>query len=334
MLFVNPLKDYEIETLESMRKNHSQYLPRIRAHAILLSNSGYGIKETAKIFGVCRQAVSSWIKKWENLGVAGLIDQSRSGRPPTISSPEQKKQVIQIIEDNPRSIKKVLAEIEEKLGIKVSVSTIKRLCRKAGFIWKRVKRSLKGKRNNEEFEASKKLIEDLVKKENKGEIDLYYFDESGFNLEPCVPYAWQPKGENIELPCSNSARINVLGFINRDCKLEPFMVQGSVTSDVVIACFDEFSNTIKNETVVLIDNAPMHTSNKFTEHLEIWQERGLIVQNLARYSPELNIIEILWRKIKYEWMPFSAYKSFDNLKESLSNILQNVGGSDYFIDFA
>ena len=112
------------------------------------------------------------------------------------------------------------------------------------------------------------------------------------------------------------------------------MVQGRVNSDVVISCFDNFSKSINKETVVLIDNAPMHTSNKFTENFEIWYERGLIVQNIARYSPELNIIEILWRKIKYEWMPFSAYESFDNLKKSLSNILQNVGGPDYTINFA
>jgi transposase len=27
----------------------------------------------------------------------------------------------------------------------------------------------------------------------------------------------------------------------------------------------------------------------------------------ATYSPELNIIEMIWRKIKYDWLPFEAY---------------------------
>jgi hypothetical protein len=34
----------------------------------------------------------------------------------------------------------------------------------------------------------------------------------------------------------------------------------------------------------------------------------------------------LWKKIKYEWMPFSAYDSFESLKESLFDILANIGG--------
>ena len=51
------------------------------------------------------------------------------------------------------------------------------------------------------------------------------------------------------------------------------------------------------------------------------------------YSPELNLIEILWRKIKYEWMPFSAYQSLKHLDQALGNILKNFG-SEYRIQFA
>ena len=63
---------------------------------------------------------------------------------------------------------------------------------------------------------------------------------------------------------------------------------------------------------------------EFQENIERWQQQGLTIVNIAPYSPELNIIEILWRKIKYEWMPFSAYESFQNLKESLFDILRAV----------
>ncbi|WP_159086002.1 transposase [Flavobacterium faecale] len=43
------------------------------------------------------------------------------------------------------------------------------------------------------------------------------------------------------------------------------------------------------------------------------------------YSPELNLIEILWRRIKYQWLDFDAYKSFENLKEKLNFVLTNFG---------
>ncbi len=53
----------------------------------------------------------------------------------------------------------------------------------------------------------------------------------------------------------------------------------------------------------------------------------------APYAPELNLIEILWRKIKYEWMPFSAYQSLADLKQNLFDILKGVG-SQYQIHLA
>ena len=37
-----------------------------------------------------------------------------------------------------------------------------------------------------------------------------------------------------------------------------------------------------------------------------WVKRGLIIKYLPPYSPELNLIEILWRFMKYDWLPFSV----------------------------
>jgi transposase len=56
------------------------------------------------------------------------------------------------------------------------------------------------------------------------------------------------------------------------------------------------------------------------------------VHFLPPYCPELNRIEILWRKIKYDWLPFSAYTSFAALKAALLDIFSNVG-SKYQITF-
>jgi hypothetical protein len=47
----------------------------------------------------------------------------------------------------------------------------------------------------------------------------------------------------------------------------------------------------------------------------------------APYSPELNLIEILWKRIKYQWIPFDAYLSFQNLKERLSLVLNNLANN-------
>ena len=144
--------------------------------------------------------------------------------------------------------------------------------------------------------------------------------------------AWQETGKNIEVPSSHSKSLNVLGFINHSCKFESFVFEGSVNTDVVVECFDEFAKMIDKPTYVLIDNAPTHTSDFFLAQLSEWEELGLYPIPISAYSPELNIIEILWRKIKYEWMPFSAYESLATLKKELFNILKNIG-EEYVIAY-
>ena len=93
------------------------------------------------------------------------------------------------------------------------------------------------------------------------------------------------------------------------------------------------SRQITKPTVLVIDNASTHTSNEFNDNIEVWKERGLIIYFIPPYSPELNIIEIVWRKIKYEWLPFSAYESFSNLEKELFNVLSNIG-KNHMIEFS
>jgi transposase len=261
-----------------------------------------------------------------------MCDLPGRGRPCRLTK-EQKIIVVEHIEKSPRSLKKVLADLTKEFGIPVSIDILKRICKAAGLVWKRVRKSLRSKRDQAKFDAAFEEINELIQQHKNREIDLYSFDEAGFTLEPCVPYAWQYINKTIEIPSSKSNRLNVLGFVNRDCKFSSFVFDGSITSAVVVACFDWFANQIEMPTVILIDNAPIHTSNEFNENIEKWEEKGLNIYRLPSYSPELNIIEIVWRKIKYDWLPFEAYESFADLKRELFDVLANIGIS-YKISFS
>ncbi len=55
--------------------------------------------------------------------------------------------------------------------------------------------------------------------------------------------------------------------MNRQNDLHAYMFEQSTHSGVVIACFDAFCQTIKKKTVVLLDNASIHTSEEFEERM-------------------------------------------------------------------
>ena len=168
--------------------------------------------------------------------------------------------------------------------------------------------------------------------EEAGKVKIYYGDESGFSLEPCIPYGWQPPQEYVRITPAGGHRLNVFGLLSRDNDLHAFSTQGTVDTDMVIACMDEFVKTITMKTVVVLDNASIHRSEKFNAKLGEWRQKGLRIFHLPPYSPHLNIIETLWRKIKYEWLKPGDYASWEKLQYTLENILSSLG-KDYKIDF-
>ena len=165
--------------------------------------------------------------------------------------------------------------------------------------------------------------------EAKGLIDLYFADESGFSLVPYVPYAWQEAGETITLPSSGGGRLNVLGFMTAQPgpanDLVAYTVEGSIDAEALIACTSAFVRSRAQPTVLVLDNSPVHRSAKVAAMIPQWQEQGVGVFYLPRYSPHLNPIEILWHKMKYEWMPFLAYASWPCLVEAVEGMLRQFG---------
>ena len=199
------------------------------------------------------------------------------------------------------------------------------MLKSADFSWKRMRRSLKSRRNELDFRFFQEEIEILQKMEDSGEVDLYYFDETGINLTPSIPYAWQAKGVRTLIPTSKSQNITILGFINRQNKLYSYVFEGAANSKVVIECMDRFCKEIDKKTILILDNASIHKSNAMKIKRKEWEEKGLFLQFLPPYCPELNLIELLWKFLKYYWIDIKAYASFSQLKDHVIEILEKVG---------
>jgi transposase len=151
-----------------------------------------------------------------------------------------------------------------------------------------------------------------------------------------VPYAWSPIGQPWEIPAyTHRHRLNVLGFLSRQCKLVYRTTTEPVTTATVIAAFDQFIAQKDPDTfaIVILDNASMHRSHAFGRKRLEWLNHRVHVIHLSAYSPELNLIEILWRRIKYSWLPLTAYESFATLCSEVNRVLSGYG-SEYTINYA
>ena len=194
-----------------------------------------------------------------------------------------------------------------------------------------MRKSLRSKRDEEAFELFAQKLDELILLEEKGELDLYFEDESWFNLIPCIPYGWQK--ETIEIPSTKSKSIKILAFLSRQGIVKGFEVEGQVNGEVFLEALERFAKTLTKRTLVVLDNASIHTCELVKNELErLKNEYQLECLFLPPYSPELNLIERFWRKMKYEWIPINAYQSFESLKQAVYSIFEQYE-SKYQINF-
>lgn len=191
---------------------------------------------------------------------------------------------------------------------------------------------MKSKRDEEAFQQKEQQLQELASLQEQGYLQLYYYDESGFSLTSALPYAWQQKGQTLKVPASKGKRINVAGLINSKGDFHYQTYTGRVASSEIIGLLDNFCEKLKQKTVVILDKAPTHRSKAFREKVEQWQQQDLYIFFLPPYSPELNKIEMLWKKIKYQWLDFDAYRSWHHLQSYLKLVLDNIG-KKYIINF-
>jgi transposase len=332
--FVSELSEQQMDDLTAvMESNHWNARTRKRAQAILLSSRGYTIDRISAILECHRVTVSRWLDQWHEQGLDGVLENDGQGRKKTFTE-EEEQRILEWLKEEPRSANGLLGRIEKELGKKISSATLKRLFKRHGKVWKRVRASLAGKRNEAEFRQCEQELIEHMEAAAAGEIELLYLDQSGFGRAPYIPYAWQDRGTTIEVPCREGKRINILGLYSlMQGTLHAEMTDESITSVKVIDFLEKLSKTVTQFTVVVLDNASVHTAKAMSEKLKEWEDRNLYLYYLPTYSPELNLIEMVWRKIKYKWLPLSAFESFKSLWSSLSDLIPKIG-FEYNINFA
>ena len=156
-------------------------------------------------------------------------------------------------------------------------------------------------------------------------IDLYYGDECGVSPEAYIPYGWQFADEEVFIPSAKGKTMNCFGLISRNNQCRYMITTRTIDTTCILQHLDELSLQIKKPTVVVLDNARVHTSCKFKEQLPIWQKRNLFVFYLPAYCPHLNLAETLWRKLKYEWLRPEDYLKVDDLYYAVNLALAAVG---------
>ncbi len=283
-----------------------------------LSSMGWKVEQIGKYLNWSIKTVRATIHRWEKQGLAGLWDAPRPGRKRKWSQADlaeiEKKLETEERAYNSRQLVKYLAQERQ---VKLSQRQLRRILKK-NYRWKRTRTSLKGKQDQEKRATKRNDLEMLEFAAAAGEICLKYLDESGFSLWAEPVYTWGKIGQQkqIKQPKKKGKRLNICGFLAVGESFEYGLSFKSFDSKNYIKLMDwqaaQAETRLKETgkiTVIVQDQYSVHVSKLTKSNYDQWEKQGLYIFLLSSYSPELNLIETEWERIKEDEL---AGQMFEN----------------------
>jgi len=235
-------------------------------------------------------------------------------------------------------LRRWIPRLRRAFGIKLHISTLRRLVRAAGYTWKRCRRSLRAQSDPAAFAACQARLRELHRAEARHEVAVVYVDECRFSRQAPVPYAWQRRGQPpVELPAvRGSGGHSVRGFWQAHAPGQPlqaYVRAGALTADLFVLAVTDFAQSLNGPTVLVLDNASIHRAQVVRACQAEWAANGLTLLFLPPYSPELNHVELRWHRCKHYWVRPEDYQSDHTLLQRIEYVLNRVG-KNYTVNFA
>ena len=165
------LQPWESRRLRGLRDHATSARVVKRAMCLLLSASGRRASDIASLTGLSPRAVSAIRRRWRRRRLRSVTDRPRSGRPPRVTA-AYRRELRRALRKGPRacgfvftvwSVARLATYLRHRTGIRVGNDWLRRLMHREGFVVDRPAHTLKGKRDQKQYRAAKRRLEELKK---------------------------------------------------------------------------------------------------------------------------------------------------------------------------
>jgi transposase len=167
-------------------------------------------------------------------------------------------------------------------------------------------------------EEQRKFLSDrlmpLIESAKNGVIELFFMDASHFVMGGFAGRVWSSVRKYIRT-ASGRKRYNVLGALNFVSKrIETITNDTYITSMQVVALLEKLADLYTKPIKVILDNARYQKCAFVTERAA---ELGIELVFLPTYSPNLNLIERVWKIVKSKVLNSAYYETFANFCDNI-----------------
>ena len=313
------IPDEDLRSLQELR-DHPHPMIRRKAMTLILKGERIPHKQIATIVGISPNTMRNYLKGYKEKGI-DFVKAINPYRP--MGKLISFEQVIKEYLDKtpPSSASQASCEIEKLTGVKLSKSQTRAYLKLfgAGF------RKVSGIPAKADVEKQKKFKEEFLdprlEEAKAGTRLLYFVDAAHFVLGAFLGYLWSLSRVFVRTP-SGRQRFNVLGALNPITKeLITFTNDTYITSIQVCELLKNIAKDAIIPITLVLDNAKYQRCHLV---MNLAEQLGIELLFLPPYSPNLNLIERLWKFIKKNCLNSMYYSNFDSFRQAICTLMHTM----------
>jgi transposase len=262
-----------------------------------LKQQGWTQRAIAAALGVTEAAVSQWLTAARRDGPAALLARPGAGPDPKLT-PAQKRLLPDFLWHGPEAYgfrgevwtcARFARVIAEELGVRYSKSQVSRLLRELGWTPQApVPRAVQ--RDEEAIERWRQEVWPEVKRRAKRERrGLFFVDEAGFYLLPGVVKTYGPEGLTpVIYEWQTRDHLSVMGGLSPEGRVYVLVRPEPLNGLHTVEFLRHLARYAGRRLLVVWDRSPIHRRAEVTEFLGSKGGRGIWLEPLPSYAPELD----------------------------------------------
>jgi len=304
------LTERQIISLRALHRTLRDKRLAYRVNAVILLGNGWTPAQVAEALLVDEKTIRNWFAQYCEGGEEGLIQLNYQGKAPMLDESQQTELAKHLDEHTYINSADIRRYIEKAYRVKYSPTGVKELLHRLGFVYKKPKH-VPGKLDpakQAEFVAEYEKL-----RKNQGENDPVYFGDGCHPQYNSIPaHGWIRRGVEKQLK-SNAGRdrANIHGMIDIDTLNIVTDFTDSINSQSTIRLLDKLEAKHPEAEVIhlIVDNATYYKSDLVKAYLK---DSRVKIHFLPGYSPNLNLIERLWKFFKKKILYNKYYETFED----------------------
>jgi transposase len=311
----------EIDQLHEQRTTHPHPRVRQRMEVLYLKALKLPHQEIYRITRISPKTLRGYLHLYQQGGIEAL--KQLNFYQPQSELQAHETTIRQAFEGKPpATVKEARAKIKELTGLQRSLSQIRAFMKKIGLKLRKVGQ-IPAKADPDKQKAF--LDEELTPRleaAKQGKRHLFFVDAAHFVLRPFLGFVWCFVRLFIKAPAGRQ-RYNVLGALHATTRrLVTVTNESYINALSVMELLKELAGQFTDAPITLVmDNARYQRCKVVMAEAK---RLGIELLFLPSYSPNLNLIERLWKFVKKKALYSEYYQDFTAFKKGINDCLDKM----------